>query len=315
MGGSRTVRRGAIAAVCAASLLATACGASTDARRTSVLRDDAISVASFDFPESTVLAEIYAQALEAAGFRVDRELGLGPRELVEPALQRGLVELVPEYAGSALTFVTLGGAPPTSDPEATNRALAEALAPRGITALDPAPAQDQNGFAVTRATATRYGLQTISDLAPVASSLTFGGPVECPRRPLCLQGLESTYGLSFEDFVALDASGPLTAAALAGGQVDVALMFTTDGQIAQNDFVPLQDDLGLQPAENVTPVVRTDTVQRFGPRLVDVLNAVSAELTEGALRELNAQVGFQHIEPAEAARAWLLAHGFLGGAR
>jgi osmoprotectant transport system substrate-binding protein len=302
-----------MAAVCAASLLATACAATPDAQRSSVLRDDAISVASFDFPESTVLAEIYAQALEAAGFRVERELGLGPRELVEPALQRGLVELVPEYAGSALTFVTLGGTPSTSDPEATNRALTEALASRGITALDPAPAQDQNGFAVTRATATRYGLTTISDLAPAASSLTFGGPVECPRRPLCLQGLESTYGLSFKGFVALDASGPLTAAALAGGQVDVALMFTTDGQIAQNDFVLLQDDLGLQPAENVTPVVRSDTARRFGPRLAEVLNAVSAELTDRALRVLNAQVGFQRIEPADAARAWLLAHGFLGG--
>jgi osmoprotectant transport system substrate-binding protein len=314
MRGPRTTRAGAIAAVCAAWLLATACGVSPDAQRTSVLEDDAISVASFDFPESTVLAEVYAQALEGAGFRVERELGLGPRELVEPALQRGLVELVPEYAGSALTFVTLGGAPPTSDRDATNRALAAALAPRGITALDPAPAQDQNGFAVTRATATRYSLRTISDLAPVASSLTFGGPVECPRRPLCLQGLESTYGLSFEGFVALDASGPLTAAALAEGQVDVVLMFTTDGQIAQNDFVALEDDLGLQPAENVTPVVRTDTVRRFGPGLVDVLNAVSAQLTDRALRVLNAQVGFQRIEPADAARAWLLANGFLGGA-
>jgi len=310
----RGARTGAIAAVCAALLLGTACAASPDARRASVLRDDAISVASFDFPESTVLAEIYAQALEAAGFRVDRELGLGPRELVEPALQRGLVELVPEYAGSALQFLTLGAAPPTSDPEATNRALAEALASRGITALDPAPAQDQNGFAVTRTTATRYGLTTISDLAPVASSLTFGGPVECPRRPLCLQGLKSTYGLSFNGFVALDASGPLTAAALAGGQVDVALIFTTDGQIAQNDFVLLQDDLGLQPAENVTPVVRADTIRRFGPQLAEVLNAVSAELTDRALRVLNAQVGFQRIEPADAARAWLLAHGLLGGA-
>jgi osmoprotectant transport system substrate-binding protein len=120
--------------------------------------------------------------------------------------------------------------------------------------------------------------------------------------------------LSFKGFVALDASGPLTAAALAEGQVDVALMFTTDGQIAQNDFVSLEDDLGLQPSENVTPVIRTDTIRRFGPRLVDVLNAVSAELTDPALRVLNAQVGFQRIEPADAARAWLLAQGFLGGA-
>jgi osmoprotectant transport system substrate-binding protein len=310
----RATRTGSIAAVCSVLLLATACGASPNAVRTSVLGDDAISVASFNFPESTVLAEIYAQALEGAGFRIDRQLDLGPRELVEPALERGLVELVPEYAGSALTFATLGGAPPTGDQVDTNHALAEALAPRGITALEPAPAQDQNGFAVTRATAERYGLRTISDLASVASALTFGGPVECPRRPLCLQGLESTYGLRFKGFVALDTSGPLTAAALADGTVDVALVFTTDGQIAQNDFVLLQDDLGLQPAENVTPVVRTDTVRRFGPQLVGVLNGVSAELTDQALRVLNAQVGFQSIDPADAARAWLVAHGFVGGA-
>jgi len=282
--------------------------------RTSVLGDDAISVASFNFPESTVLAEIYAQALEGAGFRIDRQLDLGPRELVEPALQRGLVELVPEYAGSALAFATLGGAPGAADQQDTNRALAEALAPRGITALEPARAEDQNGFAVTRATAEHYGLRTISDLTSVASTLTFGGPVECPRRPLCLQGLESTYGLRFQSFVPLDTSGPLTAAALADGTVDVALVLTTDGQIAQNDFVLLEDDLGLQPAENVTPVVRDDTVRRFGPQLVDVLNAVSAELTDQALRVLNAQIGFQGIDPADAARAWLVAHGFVDGA-
>jgi osmoprotectant transport system substrate-binding protein len=315
MRAGRATRIGSIAATCAVLAFATACGASADTVRTSVLGDDAISVASFNFPESTVLAEIYAQALEGAGFRVDRQLDLGPREMVEPALQRGLVELVPEYAGSALAFTTLGGAPVAGDQEDTNRALAEALAPRGIMALEPARAEDQNGFAVTRATAERYGLRTISDLTSVASALTFGGPVECPRRPLCLQGLESTYGLHFESFVPLDTSGPLTAAALADGTVDVALVFTTDGQITQNDFVLLQDDLGLQPAENVTPVVRDDTVRRFGPQLVDVLNAVSAELTDQALRVLNAQVGFQGIDPAHAARAWLVAHGFVSGAR
>lgn len=303
-----------MAATCAVLLLAPTCGESPDALRTSVLQDDAISVASFNFPESTVLAEIYAQALEEAGFRVDRQLHLGPRELVEPALQRGLVELVPEYAGSALAFVTLGGAPGRGDPEEANRALAEAFAPRGITVLDPSAAQDQNGFAVTRATAERYGLRTISDLAPVAPSLTFGGPVECQERPLCLQGLGSTYGLSFKDFKTVDTSGPITAAALAEGTVDVALMFTTDGQIPQHDFVLLEDDLGLQPAENVTPVVRTDTVRRFGPQLVEALNAVSAELTDQALRVLNAQVGFQGTDPADAARAWLVAHGFVGDA-
>lgn len=269
---------------------------------------NAIVVASFNFPESELLAQIYGQALQGAGFPVSWEIGIGPRELVEPAMERGLVGLVPEYGGSALAFVTGAGAP-TPDTAQTHELLAAALAPRGLTVLDPAPAEDENAIVVTRATAERLHLSTISDLAPAASGLTFGGPPECVTRPLCLPGLKERYGITFARFVAVDPSRPLAGEALATGEVDVALLFTTDQEIAARDLVILQDDRGLQPADNVTPIVRTDVLQRFGAGVADVLNAVSAQLTTSELAGLNLAVGSQGRTAAQAAHDWLARNG------
>jgi osmoprotectant transport system substrate-binding protein len=284
-----------------------ACGSSVP-QATSALDDRAITVASFDFAESVILGEIYAQALEGGGFEVVRQLGIGARELVEPSLERGLVELVPEYAGSALEFLTGGAGLATSDEEETHERLAEAFAERGVAVLAPAPAQSRNGFAVMRATAERYGLETVSDLAPVDSDLVFGGPPECPERPLCLQGLERTYGLDFAGFTPLDAGGPITVSALSSGTVDVALLFTTDAALAEAEFVLLDDDRRLQPAENVTPVVRAEVIEAHGERLVSLVDSVSAKLTTAGLRELNASVSFG-AAPADAAADWLSEHG------
>jgi osmoprotectant transport system substrate-binding protein len=270
-------------------------------------RDDAVTVASFNFPESVLLAEIYAQALEAADVRVKRETALGTRELVMPALVQGLVELVPEYAGSALLFFS-GPGSASSDHNANQRALASELSRFGVTALQASPAEDQNGFAVTRETAARFGLHSLSDLAPVADQLTFGGPPECLRRPSCLPGLESTYGIEFGDeILTLDSGGGRTVAALAQGTVDVALMFTSDGAVELNDFVLLEDDRGLQPAENVTPVVRRDALERF-PGLAGVVDAVSALLTTDELRSMNAELG-RGADPRAIAGAWLERNG------
>jgi len=269
-----------------------------------VTGDGAITVASFDFSENVLLAEIYAQALEANGFEVKRGLDLGARELVEPALERGLVEFVPEYLGTALEFVTRGTATATSDVKATHRGLAEAFRGRGIVVLASAAAQDANALAVTAQTAADHDLRTISDLIPVARELALGGPPECPDRPLCLPGLQGTYGLEFESFQGLDASGPLTAAALASGQVDVALLFTTDGDIRTNGFIVLEDDRGLQPAENVTPVVRREIVDAYGSRFTKVVNDVSAMLTTDELTEMNRRVDLGE-ETQKVAAAWL----------
>jgi osmoprotectant transport system substrate-binding protein len=273
--------------------------------------DDAITIASFDFPESRLLAEIYAQALESKGFEVKRALGLGPRELVEPALERGLVEFVPEYLGTATQFVSRGTAQASSDTEAGRRALVESLADRGISVLASAPAQDANAIAVTAQTAAKYHLRSISDLKAVAAQLVLGGPPECPSRPLCLPGLQATYGLTFERFDPLDAGGPVTVAGLDSGLIDVAVLFTTDWQIQAKGFVVLEDDLGMQPAENVTPVVRDEILATYGDPFSEVVDAVSSKLTTHGLAELNGLISRNVGTPEAIAAGWLRSKGLV----
>jgi osmoprotectant transport system substrate-binding protein len=270
-----------------------------------------ITVGSFDFPENVVLAEIYGQALAADNFPVRIMANLGPRELVDPALMDGLVQLVPEYAGSALDFISLGRLSATSDAGAANRALAASVAGRGLMAARPAPAQDANAIVVTAATAARYGLRSIADLARVAPGLVFGGPPECRGRANCLPGLKRVYGLRFKEFIPLDAGGPLTLQALESGDIGVALLFTTDPDIPARHLVVLADDRGLQPAENITPVVRRDVITRYGPNLLAALNKVSALLDTGELRALDARVELAGQDPRLVAGRWLRAHGLI----
>ena len=194
---------------------------------------------------------------------------------------------------------------PAADVDATHRDLVRALDAHDVTALAAAPAQDANAIVVRRATAERYELQRISDLTKVASQLTFGGPPECPSRPFCLRGLEDVYGLKFKEFIPLDVGGALTREALDGDVVDVALLFTTDPAIADPDLVALEDDRGLQPAENVTPLVRSAVVERLGPDLARAVDAVSRKLTTESLRDLNAQVAVDGSDPARVAGEWL----------
>jgi len=297
-------------AVSLAFALAACVGPST--RADDARGDDAITVASFDFPESVLLAEIYAQAIEGAGIRVEREPSLGPRELVMPALLQGLVEFVPEYAGSGLQFLA-GDGSTSPDHEINHERFAERLGALDVTALDASPAEDQNGFAVTAETAQRYGLRTLTDLARVSHQMVFGGPPECLRRPFCLPGLEQTYGIEFGDVISnLDAGGPRTVSALAEGTVDVALLFTSDAAIDLNDFVLLEDDRSLQPAENVTPIVRTGVLDRFGTTLAETVNAVSALLSTDELRTLNAEVA-SGATPRGIAARWLASNGLEPG--
>jgi osmoprotectant transport system substrate-binding protein len=270
-----------------------------------------ITVGSFNFPESVLLAEIYGRALAARGYPVRILANLGPREMVDPALMNGLLQLVPEYAGSALEFVSLGRLSATADAAAANRALANSLADRGLLAARPAAAQNTNAIVVTAATAARYGLRSIADLATVAPRLVFGGPPECPERAYCLRGLQKTYGLQFKTFIPLDTGGPLTLQALRAGDIAVALLFTTDPDISAQHLVVLTDDRSLQSAENITPVVRRDVVARYGTRLLTLINAVSARLTTGSLRALDVQVVLDGRRPRSVAEAWLRAQGLM----
>jgi len=307
--------RALVRAFCVA--LAVACAAVTVACSTASSRPTApapgsraaITVGSFNFPESVLLAYLYADALAARGYPVRVLPDLGTRELVDAALMEGLVQLVPEYTGAALEFVSLGQIHATASVTATASALARSMAGRGLVTGRPAAAQDGNAIVVTAATAARYRLRTISDLAKVARRLIFGGPPECVERAYCLPGLRLAYGLRFREFVPLDSDGPLTRQALAAGDISVALLFTTDPAIRAQHLVVLTDNRGLQPAENVVPVLRRATADRFGGGLLAALDAVSARLSTAALTALDTQVELDGRAPRAVAERWLQAQG------
>lgn len=270
----------------------------------------AVVVASFNFPESEIVAAIYALVLMNAGIPARLQPGLGPREFVLPALVEGVVDVVPEYLGSALASLESVVGVAMSDPAAVRRELVRALTRRQVQVLQPAAAQDQNGLMVTRATAARLRLRRVSDLAPLAPGMVLSGAPECPERAYCLPGLRRLYGLEFARFVPL-VSEQERIDAIDQGMVDVVVTGTTDGRVASGDLVLLADDRRLQPAENIVPVVRTATVARYGARLTDALDAVSARLTTDDLIFLNRRVTIVGENVLAEARAWLERQGIL----
>lgn len=286
------------------SLVAAACGADSDP--SPVERADAIRVGAFNFAESELLAELYAQTLEQQGLPVERLGRIGSREVVEPALELGLIDIVPEYAGTMLSFVSLGQVEPSADSQQTLIALQAALTPRGLVALNPAPAQNRNAIVVTKEFAIDHGVRTLSDLVGLSSDLAFGGPPECPERYFCMVGLADVYGLEFEPFIAIP-NASVVVASLRANEIDVGLLFSTDPLLVESDLVVLNDDLGLQPAENVVPVIRAATLDQYGPEVVDVLNAVSHRLDGVDLVQLNAQAQDQHLALATIVADWLAA--------
>ncbi len=291
------------AALLALALVAAACGSGDDSTEGPTIR-----VGSTNFGEQEILGEIYATVLEANGYTVDRMFQLGTREVVNPALKSGEIDMLAEYTGTLLTFE---GGTSSTDSEQTWADLNEVLGGSGLVALDYSPAQDKNGIVVTGATAGELGLATVSDLAAYNGELVFGGPPECPNREFCLIGLEGVYGLSFAEFKPLDVGGPLTVAALEGDEIDVGLLFTSDGVIAAKGFALLEDDLNLQPAENIVPVVRQEIIDAYGDDLVDLINEVSEAITTAELQELNRRFGLEAEDADTLATEWLTANGFI----
>lgn len=308
-------RRGVRVAALAAVLVLAGCGprpaAPFDDEPPRDPRRPAIRVASFEFTESRILAELYAHVLEARGYPVQRIIPLGSREIVGPALEQGKVDLVPEYLGSALDFYGGGSRRATADRRRAGAELQRMLAGRGLAMLRPAPAQDQNGFAVTRQTAIARGLHRLSDLHGIASELTLGGPPECLDRPLCLPGLQQRYGLFFREFRALP-SRAVIAQALEEGEIAVGMLETTSPHLRSGRLLPLADDGALQPDENVVPVLRREILAVYGRPLARLLDTVSARLEASDLIELNGQVELEQRDPAAVARAWLEKAGLAG---
>ncbi len=309
----RSPRRYAVAtAGIGLALMVTACGSSSKTSSgvgpTTAEKDKkTVNIGAFNFTESAILAGIYEGALTDAGYNATVRPNLGSREVVAPALERGEIDLYPGYAATDLEFLNKGAGEATPDAQATTEKLRAALASKGGTALDPSPAVDANAFAVTKATADKYNLKKLSDLAPVAGQLKLGGPPECPTRPFCQVGLVNTYGANFKEFKPLDVGGPLTVAALKGGDIDVGLLKSTDGSIPANGFVVLEDDKHLQNADNVVPIIRTVTVD---DKVRQTLNKVSGALTTQDLTQLNKQADVDKEDPEVLAKDWLKKHGF-----
>ena len=290
----------------ASLLLSAGCGGATGVRAPEE-RPPGIRVAAFDFAESELLAELYLAAIESAGLPVVRLGVVGPREVVGPALELDRIDLVPEYLGAALRFA--GSESTDADPMSARDELNELLIGRGLIALEPSPAQDTNVVVITVETAERESITTISDLTRLAEDLRFGGPAECGVRPQCLPGLESVYGLRFAEFVP-QPSLAFTAEALRRGEIEVGLMFSTAAELDTTELLALVDDRGLQPAENIVPVVRLEALDRWGPDVATAVEAVSRELTTEELQALNVRVA-EGEAVGDVARSWLAAHDLL----
>jgi osmoprotectant transport system substrate-binding protein len=267
-----------------------------------------IVVGSADFPESKIIAEIYAQTLEANGFAVRRQFGIGSRETYIPALRDHSIDLVPEYTGNLLTYFV----PDTkvTKPDAVELALVRAL-PGGLSILTPAPANDIDTVAVTEETARRWNLKTIGDLAAHSAEVKFGAPSEFQQRTQGLVGLKANYGLDIspDNFIAIsDGGGPATVRALTDGTITAADIFSTSPAISQNRLVVLEDPKSNFLAANVVPLVSS---QKMSDELKTVLDAVSAKLTTEGLIELNSAVsGNSGVDPDAAARKWVEENGF-----
>jgi osmoprotectant transport system substrate-binding protein len=296
------------ATLLAMALLLAACGDGAGDDAGSV-EGPTITVASFNFPESVILAEIYAQALEADGYDVERNLNLGSRELRFPELQSGAIDLLPEYLGSAIA-VGFGEDAPTDQSEALD-VLTDLFEADDVRVLEPAPGQDKNVFVVTGDFATENSLTNVSDLAG-AGPITLGGPPECEERETCYLGLVDNYGLDNLAFESIQ-EGSARVAALESGEIQVTLLFSTQPVITESGFVALEGTEEIIAPENVVPVVSGEVADAYGDDFADLINSISAEITTEVLLDLNGRVEIDAQNPEDVATEWLTENGFIDG--
>jgi osmoprotectant transport system substrate-binding protein len=292
-----------LAAVC---LLASC--SSSDPLGTEIRSLRSIVVGSGDFPESQIMAEIYAQALQANGFDVGRRLGIGSRETYIPALKDHSVDLVPEYIGNLLQYFEPKSTATMLD--AVELELYKRL-PGDLSVLTPSAASDTDTVTVTGQTAAAWHLKTIGDLAAHSSDVKFGAPSDFQARPSGLPGLKQKYGLTISpgNYLAIeDGGGAVTVRALVEGKVNAANIFSTSPAIPQDHLVVLEDPEHNFLAGNIVPLVNS---QKKSDRLKDVLDAVSAKLTSAGVAMLNAAVaGNSGVDPGQVARNWIRDNGF-----
>lgn len=292
-------------AATALGLSLSACG-SDDPTDGEASASDTITVGSAAFPENEILAEIYAQALEAEGVKVEKKLNIGAREVYIKALENGEIDLVPEYSGNLLTYF---------DPEATatsaediEDALDDAL-PDSLEALDASAAEDKDSLNVTADFAAKNNLKTIADLKGV-KDLKLGANPEFKTRAYGIPGLEKVYGITGIKFTAIsDGGGPATLKALLDGKIDVADIYSTTPSILANKLVTLEDPENLIAAQNVLPLINE---KKASDKVEDVLDKISAALTTEDLLDLNSKnQGADKTAPATLAKEWLTDKGLI----
>lgn len=274
-----------------------------------------IKIGSVAFDEARVMAELYAQQLEANGYTVDRAgIGLGARPVVVPAIESGQIDLQPEYIGSRLTFY---GGTATGDAAANFAALQPLANAKGLTVLNYTPAVDTNAFVVRADTASQFNLTKMSDTTAVQTQLKWGLAQDCPTNALCGKpgGALEQYGITQQTIAGatlLSACDTPMADALKSGTIDVAELCSTQPDIAVNGWVLLQDDKQTQPADNVSPIVRNDYEAKVDKASFEkLLNDVSAKIDTPTLTDLYKQVAVDHKDPKDVAAAWLKANGFV----
>ena len=316
-----TSRLSLLAGTAALALVLTACGGDDDAFEAS---DDAssgtgssesITVGGASFTESLIMMEMYAALLEDAGYDVEVQ-PVDNRELYAPELESGNIDVVPEYAATLAEFLNRAENGPdaeavaTGDVDETVTALRELAEARGLDVLEPAEAANQNAFFVTEAYATENSLETLTDLGEAGLPVVLAGTAECPERPKCEIGLRETYGIQITEDLPLGFGSVQNKQAVVQGQAQLGLSGTTDGTLGDLGLVVLEDDKGLQNADNLLPVVNAE-----GPAgsddVAEVLNALSAVLSTDDLAELNRRVDEDREQAADVARSYLEEKGLL----
>jgi glycine betaine/choline ABC-type transport system substrate-binding protein len=270
-----------------------------------------ITVGSKNFTENLILAEIYAQALKAAGYNVKTQLNIGAEQIALKALKSSRIDAYPEYTGTIVTaFCQLKDKNVSRDPDQVYALAKSCIATQGIAALPRAPFTNSNGFAVTQQKAQELGgIRKLSDLAGKSQSLTISGPSECAQRTDCLLGLQQVYGLKFKKFLSVDISKRHDV--IKSGQTDVGEVFTTDGQIKAENEVLLEDDRQLFPPYNGTLLTRLGSGSKYGPDFVGTIQDVQKGLTTPVIQELNSRVDIDKSKVADVATQYLKEAGFL----
>lgn len=304
----RWTRRALLPVAAIGLLTLSACGGSDPLAEddSTAAADGSVTVGSADFPESQIIAELYAGVLQDAGIEASTEPGIGAREAYIGAVEDGSIDLVPDYSGNLLLYVD-----PESDVSSAEEIITELpdALPEGLTVFEASDAENKDAMVVTQETADEYSLSSIADMAPVCDQLVIAGPPEFQERAYGLPGLEENYGCVPASFEPInDGGGTLTVDALTRGEVDVANIFTTTPAIEEQDLVVLEDPENNFIAQQVVPLAAAD---RLPDGAQEALDDFSAKLTTQDLIELNQAVtGDGAVSPEQAAQDWLEANGY-----